>query len=89
MAGGATVADRLTFGTVIPHRLSHVVFVAIALALAANVFPAFGIYRSWRGRSMPQLAIRLVLAWAVVQAAGSVLILGLDRLATVPLTWML
>ena len=38
---------------------------------------------------MPQLAIRLLLAWGVVQAAGTLLILGLDRLETVPMTWML
>lgn len=86
---GAAAADRLTFGTVMPHRFSHVVFVAISLALAANVLPAFGIYRSWRARSMPQLAIRLLLAWGVVQAAGTLLILGLDRLETVPMTWLL
>jgi Undecaprenyl-phosphate glucose phosphotransferase len=86
---GAAAADRLTFGTVMPHRLSHVVFVAIALALAANVLPAFGIYRSWRARSMPQLAMRLLLAWGVVQAAGTLVILGLDRLETVPMTWLL
>lgn len=38
---------------------------------------------------MLQLAIRLLFAWVVVQAAGIVLILGLDRLTTVPLTWLL
>src|SRR5471032_901338 len=86
---GAAAADRLTFGTVMPHRFSLVVFVAISLALAANVLPALGIYRSWRARSMPQLVIRLLLAWGVVQAAGTLLILGLDRLETVPVTWML
>jgi Undecaprenyl-phosphate glucose phosphotransferase len=86
---GAAAADRLTFGTVTPQRLSHVVFIAIALALAANVFPACGIYRSWRARSMPQLAIRLLLAWGAVQAVGILLILGLDRLETVPMIWLL
>jgi len=38
---------------------------------------------------MPQLAIRLLLAWGVVQATGTLLILGLDRLETVPMTWLL
>jgi len=38
---------------------------------------------------MPQLGIRLLLAWGVVQAAGTLLIMGLDRLETVPMTWML
>ena len=38
---------------------------------------------------MPQLAIRLLLAWGVVQAAGTLLILGLDGLETVPMTWLL
>jgi Undecaprenyl-phosphate glucose phosphotransferase len=86
---GAGAADWLSFGTVMPHRLSHVVFVALALALAANVFPAFGIYRSWRGRSMLQLAIRLLCAWIAVQAVGLLLILGLDKLSTIPVSWLL
>jgi Undecaprenyl-phosphate glucose phosphotransferase len=86
---GAAVADHLAFGTVMPHRLSSIVFVALSLALAANLLPAFGIYRSWRGRSMPQLAMRLLLAWVVVQAVGIVLILELDRLTTVPFNWFL
>ncbi|CAN7758011.1 undecaprenyl-phosphate glucose phosphotransferase [Caballeronia sp. LjRoot29] len=85
---GAAAADRLTLGTVMPNRLAHVVAVAIALALAANVFPACGIYRSWRARSVPQLLIRLLIAWGIVQA-GTLLILGLDGLETVPMTWLL
>jgi Undecaprenyl-phosphate glucose phosphotransferase len=45
-------------------------FIAFAAAFTLVVFPAFGIYESWRGRSIVRFAGQLSVAWLAVQGCG-------------------
>ncbi|WP_144637745.1 undecaprenyl-phosphate glucose phosphotransferase [Bordetella genomosp. 13] len=46
----------------------HALLVYLCSAVALAVFPAFGLYASWRGRSLVDLAARSLGAWATVFA---------------------
>jgi Undecaprenyl-phosphate glucose phosphotransferase len=45
-------------------------FVAFSVACALFLFPLFGVYRSWRGRSKLRLAGHISVAWLVAQACA-------------------
>jgi Undecaprenyl-phosphate glucose phosphotransferase len=63
-------------------------FVAISVASALLLFPLFGVYQSWRGRSKPGLASRISLAWIVAQACAVALMFALHRTASVSRMWV-
>ena len=48
-------------------------FVAFSAAFALALFPAFGVYESWRGRSKIALVGQVSLAWLTVQSCALVL----------------
>jgi hypothetical protein len=58
-------------------------FVAVAVASALLLFPVFGVYRSWRGRSKLRLAGQISLAWIVAQACAVALLFALHQIAPV------
>jgi hypothetical protein len=68
----ALVASQIRFGDA-SQRSFYEAFVAFAPALALALFPAFGVYQSWRGRSKIALAGQVSIAWLIVQACGLVL----------------
>ncbi|SAK81241.1 sugar transferase [Caballeronia pedi] len=86
VVGGATIASRIRFDNVAEPGY-YMPFVAIAAAFALVLFPGFGVYESWRGRSKVVLASRVSLAWLVVQACVLVLMFSLHRLDDVSRLW--
>ena len=50
IVAGALVASQIRFDD-ISQRSFYLAFVAFAAAFSLAVFPAFGVYQSWRGRS--------------------------------------
>jgi Undecaprenyl-phosphate glucose phosphotransferase len=62
-------------------------FVAFAAAFALALFPAFGVYQSWRGRSKMGLAGQVSLAWLTVQTCALVLMFTLHRSDFVSRLW--
>jgi Undecaprenyl-phosphate glucose phosphotransferase len=68
-------------------------FVAISVASALLVFPLFGVYQSWRGRSKLKLVGHIALAWLVAQAFAVAVMFALHRTASVSrlsvVCWML
>ncbi|MBN3818557.1 undecaprenyl-phosphate glucose phosphotransferase, partial [Paraburkholderia sp. Se-20369] len=62
-------------------------FVAFSCAFALALFPAFGVYQSWRGRSLLRLAGQLALAWLIVQGAALVVTFSLHRTGIVSRLW--
>ncbi|MGX7005117.1 hypothetical protein [Caballeronia sp. KNU42] len=52
-------------------------FVAFSVACALFLFPLFGVYRSWRGRSKLRLAGHISVAWLVTQACAVALMFAL------------
>jgi Undecaprenyl-phosphate glucose phosphotransferase len=72
IVGCARLAVRLHPPTeVTPAVVSAFVLFACALAMAG--FPVFGVYQSWRGRSIFRFLSRVTLAWATVAACTLVM----------------
>jgi Undecaprenyl-phosphate glucose phosphotransferase len=86
IVGGAAVASQIRFEYIETHTFT-VAFVAFAAALSLAIFPGFGIYQSWRGRSKLQLACQISLAWLVVQGCALTLMFSLHRIDYVSRLW--
>ncbi|SAK70677.1 sugar transferase [Caballeronia hypogeia] len=86
IVGGAAVASQIRFEYIEAHTWS-VAFVAFAAAFSLALFPGFGVYQSWRGRSKLQLACQVSLGWLVVQGCALVLMFSLHRLDYVSRLW--
>jgi Undecaprenyl-phosphate glucose phosphotransferase len=83
---GAAVASMSRFGGT-QRAVIDWTFVAFAVACALLLFPLFGVYRSWRGRSKLRLAGQISLAWLVAQACAVALMFGLHEIALVSRLW--
>jgi len=86
VVGGATVASRIRFDSIAEPGY-YMPFVAFAAAFSLVLFPGFGVYESWRGRSKLVLASHVSLAWLVVQACVLVLMFSLHRIDDVSRLW--
>jgi Undecaprenyl-phosphate glucose phosphotransferase len=86
IVGGAAVASQIRFEYIEAHAFT-VAFVAFAAAFSLALFPGFGVYQSWRGRSKIQLACQISLAWLVVQGCALALMFSLHRLDYVSRLW--
>ncbi|WP_233847541.1 undecaprenyl-phosphate glucose phosphotransferase [Paraburkholderia sp. HD33-4] len=83
---GAAVASRIRFDYLGPSGF-YWVLVMFSAAFALAIFPAFGVYESWRGRSKLGLAGQVSLAWLIVQACALVLMYSLHRIDFVSRLW--
>ncbi|TWG87498.1 putative colanic acid biosynthesis UDP-glucose lipid carrier transferase [Cupriavidus gilardii J11] len=63
-------------------------FLTAFCALATLVvFPACGLYGSWRGRSLAELALRTLAAWSLVAVSGLVLAYLMHQVGAVSRLW--
>ena len=83
---GAIVASRIRFDDV-SQRGFYLAFVAFAAALSLAIFPALGVYESWRGRSKRVLTGQVALGWLIVQACAMALMFSLQRIDFVSRLW--
>ncbi|HEX7932914.1 MAG TPA: undecaprenyl-phosphate glucose phosphotransferase [Paraburkholderia sp.] len=86
IVGGAVVASHIRFDDLAQHRF-YLAFVAFAAAFSLAVFPALGVYQSWRGRSKRVLVGQVALGWLVVQACALALMFSLHRIDFVSRLW--
>ncbi|WP_250452108.1 undecaprenyl-phosphate glucose phosphotransferase [Caballeronia sp. ATUFL_M2_KS44] len=86
IVGGAAVASQIRFEDITAPAYS-VVFVAFAAAFSLALFPGFGVYQSWRGRSKVMLACQVSLGWLVVQGCALALMFSLHRIDYVSRLW--
>ncbi|HYS66799.1 MAG TPA: undecaprenyl-phosphate glucose phosphotransferase [Paraburkholderia sp.] len=86
VVGGAFVALKFRFDDV-TQRSFYLAFVAFAAAFSLAVFPALGVYESWRGRSKRVLVGQVALAWLIVQACAMALMFSLHRIDFVSRLW--
>jgi FlaA1/EpsC-like NDP-sugar epimerase len=84
---GAIVASQIRFDD-ISQRSFYPAFVAFAAALALALFPMFGVYESWRGRSKAALTGRVALSWLIVQVCALALMFSLHRIDFVSRLWL-
>ncbi|KWI58557.1 undecaprenyl-phosphate glucose phosphotransferase [Burkholderia pseudomultivorans] len=86
IVAGSLVASQFRFLQVADNHLDSAV-VTFAIAFSLVLFPAFGVYESWRGRSMLRLVGKISLAWLVVQACGIILMFSLHRADVISRLW--
>ncbi|MBN3849992.1 undecaprenyl-phosphate glucose phosphotransferase [Paraburkholderia sp. Ac-20342] len=86
IVAGAFAASQIRFDDG-SQRSFYFAFVAFAAAFSLAVFPALGVYDSWRGRSKRALAGHIALSWLVVQACAMVLMFSLHRIDLVSRLW--
>jgi Undecaprenyl-phosphate glucose phosphotransferase len=86
VVSGAAIASHIRFDD-IGQRNIYYAFVAFAAAFALALFPAFGVYESWRGRSKMGLVGQVSLAWLTVQICALVLMFTLHRSDFVSRLW--
>jgi Undecaprenyl-phosphate glucose phosphotransferase len=83
----AEFAAQSRFGSLLTNGTLHALFVAFSMACAVALLPVFGIYQSWRGRSIASLTQRVLMAWASVQACDIVLMFSLHCANDVSRLW--
>jgi Undecaprenyl-phosphate glucose phosphotransferase len=83
---GAAVASQIRFDDLAQSGF-YWALVMFSAAFALAIFPAFGVYESWRGRSKLALAGQVSLAWLMVQGSALVLMYSLHRIDLVSRLW--
>ncbi|MBN3804564.1 undecaprenyl-phosphate glucose phosphotransferase [Paraburkholderia sp. Ac-20336] len=86
IVGGAIAASSIRFGEVAGNHVDTG-FIAFAAAIASALFPALGVYQSWRGRPMLKLIGQISLAWLIVQGCALVLMFSLHRTDVISRLW--
>ncbi len=86
IGSGALLASQIRYQDAVVNPMNSA-FIAFAIAFALAAFPVFGLYESWRGRSLPALVGKTALAWIVVQVCGLVLMFTLHRTDLVSRLW--
>jgi putative colanic acid biosysnthesis UDP-glucose lipid carrier transferase len=66
----------------------HTVLLHFCSALAFLLFPQFELYSSWRGRSMPDMFVRLAASWALVLLIGLFFSFLIHHVGHVSRLWM-
>ncbi len=89
MVAGAALAAQIRFDAIAQDGLfaSFAVLVAFSVACSQALFPAFGVYESWRGRAKSNLAGQLAIAWLIVQGCGLVLMFAWHHIDAVSRLW--
>jgi Undecaprenyl-phosphate glucose phosphotransferase len=83
---GAAVASQIRFDYLAQSGF-YWALVMFSAAFALAIFPAFGVYESWRGRSKLALAGQVSLAWLMVQCCALMLMYSLHRSDLVSRLW--
>lgn len=82
----ATFASRIRYADAGSHDFVAL-FVVLTAACVLVLFPAFGVYDSWRGREKRMLAGQVALAWLVVQACALTAMFSLREIDHVSRLW--
>ncbi len=88
IVAGALLASHIRFEDLVQTRVDGA-FITFSVALALVSFPAFGLYESWRGRSLWRLTGQVSLAWLLVQAGGLVLMFSVHRTDMISRLWFI
>ncbi|RQS69246.1 undecaprenyl-phosphate glucose phosphotransferase [Burkholderia sp. Bp8963] len=86
IVAGSLVASQFRFLSVADNHFDSAV-ITFSIAFSLVLFPAFGVYESWRGRSMLRLIGTISLAWLIVQACGIILMFSLHRADVISRLW--
>ncbi|RKP48310.1 undecaprenyl-phosphate glucose phosphotransferase [Trinickia fusca] len=85
---GALIAAALYVGRPVWLNDTQSIAVAFDGMLVIALFPAFGIYGSWRGKPVGDLLWRTALAWLVVEGAGVLMSFSVHRVDALSRGWL-
>ncbi|MFC5429878.1 undecaprenyl-phosphate glucose phosphotransferase [Paraburkholderia denitrificans] len=88
IVAGALVAAALHHGRIVPLSDAESIVLAFNCVLAIWMFPAFGIYQSWRGKSLYDLFARVCIAWIAAEATGILLSFSVHRADSLSRLWL-
>lgn len=87
IAGG--IASLIYFqGSLLDAAPIHTVLLHFCSALAFLLFPQLELYGSWRGRSLPDMFLRLAASWALVLLTGLFFSFMIHHVGNVSRLWM-
>ncbi|MEM5330005.1 undecaprenyl-phosphate glucose phosphotransferase [Paraburkholderia sp. JHI2823] len=84
---GGLLAHGVRYSTAIGLEDTQRLLVAFNCALVLLLFPVFGIYETWRGKSLPTMLARVAAAWLVVVVSGLMLVFTLHRADSISRLW--
>ncbi|WGS51435.1 undecaprenyl-phosphate glucose phosphotransferase [Paraburkholderia sp. D15] len=84
---GGLLAHWMRFSTPIALSDTERLLIAFNCVLVLLLFPGFGVYDTWRGKSLPSMLARVAAAWLVVVATALVLAFTLHRMDAVSRLW--
>ncbi|PLZ04256.1 undecaprenyl-phosphate glucose phosphotransferase [Burkholderia sp. WAC0059] len=88
VAAAALVAAALHRGGLVPLSDMETLALAFSCVLAVWMFPAFGIYQSWRGKPLYDLFARVAVAWLAVEGTGILLSFSVHRADSLSRLWL-
>lgn len=84
---GGLIAHSMRFSASTDFGDTERLLIAFNSVLALLIFPAFGVYDTWRGKPLAAMLARVALAWMAVVAAGLLLAFTLHRMDAVSRLW--
>jgi putative colanic acid biosynthesis UDP-glucose lipid carrier transferase len=84
---GGLLAHSMRFATPITLSDTERLLIAFNCVLLLLLFPGFGVYETWRGKSLPSMLARVAAAWMVVVFTALVLAFTLHRMDAVSRLW--
>jgi putative colanic acid biosysnthesis UDP-glucose lipid carrier transferase len=84
---GALIAHWMRFPEGYELADNERLLIAFNCVLVLLLFPVFGFYETWRGKSLPAMLGRVVLAWFAVVTTSLVLVFTLHRMDAVSRLW--
>lgn len=85
---GAFIAHSLRYGSEWVWTDTDAFLIAFSCALTLLLFPAFGIYDSWRGKPLIGLVWRIVIGWLMAVSLALLLMFALHRAGIISRLWV-
>jgi putative colanic acid biosynthesis UDP-glucose lipid carrier transferase len=84
---GGLIAHSMRFSNSLDFSDVEKLLIAFNCVLALLLFPAFGVYDTWRGKPLAAMLARVALAWMAVVATGLIVAFTLHRMDTLSRLW--
>ncbi|MBW0447384.1 undecaprenyl-phosphate glucose phosphotransferase [bacterium M00.F.Ca.ET.228.01.1.1] len=84
---GGLLAHWMRFSTLAALPDTERLLIAFNCVLVLLLFPAFGVYETWRGKALGTMLARVAAAWLAVAAAALLLAFTLHRMDAVSRLW--
>lgn len=86
---GAFAAHILRYGMAAEWTSIDTLLIAVSCAVALLLFPALGIYDSWRGKSLIGLMWRIVIGWLLTISLALLVMFAVHRSGVISRLWLI